>query len=265
MIVKKVNLSRAALIGCLMLGTVDWLGEEGRGAQADERRVTVMPYVIPLGFDGTSTVEGTEGDLEFGIDDYAETVEWGGYLRAEAWNDTGWAFVFDGGMTWLDKEFRQAGKRAGDATFRWGRFDLMVARRVVDKKVGKRAREQFAVDLFGGARTQYLRQELAPDSGGEVAGNATWVEPVIGGRLRRQISNVTTLLVEGDASGFGIGNASDLTWNLRAGADIELSDGLALRLMYNLTGIDYTKGGGSTKFGLDGVAQGPMLGVIFGF
>jgi hypothetical protein len=51
---------------------------------------------------------------------------------------------------------------------------------------------------------------------------------------------------------------------LRAGVDIEISGRLALRLLYNLTGIDYRKGSGSTQLGLDGVAHGPMIGLIFG-
>jgi hypothetical protein len=156
-----------------------------------------VPYLFLFGFDGT------EGDLDFGLDDFTDTVEWGGYIRVEVWNEETWTLIFDGGMTWLDDDFKLSGGEKGEATFRWGKFDLMVARRLVDKKVGRRNRDRFTIDAFGGLRAQHLRQELKLDSGGESGDNATWLEPVVGGRVRRQASSIVTLLAEGDASGFG--------------------------------------------------------------
>lgn len=262
---KKLTVSRAALLGFVMLGAANCLGQETPAMKVREWSGSIVPYLYLFGFNGTVTVDGTEGDVDAGIDQLLDNLRWGGYLRAEVWNEETWGVVFDGGMTWLEEDFKEAGITTAEASFRWGRFDLMAAYRLVNKLVGRRNRDRLAIDAFGGLRTQYLRQELRRETGEREGDNATWVEPVVGARVQRQVSTVVTLLGEGDASGFGIGNASNLTWNLRGGADIAVSGRLTFRLMYNVTGIDYSTGSGSDKFGLDGIAHGPMLGLVFNF
>ena len=51
-------------------------------------------------------------------------------------------------------------------------------------------------------------------------------------------------------SGFSIGSATDLTWNLYAGVDWRFSPSFDLKLGYRLLDIDYDNGSGSDEFGL---------------
>lgn len=65
----------------------------------------------------------------------------------------------------------------------------------------------------------------------------------------------------GDVGGFGIGDASDLTWNLVAGVTYQVSECMDLRAGYRTLDIDYNSGGGPDEFGLDTRFHGPILGM----
>ena len=64
-------------------------------------------------------------------------------------------------------------------------------------------------------------------------------------------------------AGFGIGSASDLEGSVTAGAGWEATDWLMLKLGYRYYYIDYSRGCGSDKFGIDGNMQGAYLALTF--
>ena len=72
-------------------------------------------------------------------------------------------------------------------------------------------------------------------------------------------------LVAADVGGFGIGNASDITCNAAVILGLALGKTVDMKLGYLATYIDYSRGSGTSEFGLEGVLHGPLVGVTFRF
>jgi hypothetical protein len=118
-------------------------------------------------------------------------------------------------------------------------------------------------DVYGGARVNYLSSDLSidrpvlPDT--NVSQSKTWVDPIIGLRVNRNLSEKLFLRGVADIGGFGI--ASDLTWQAYVALGYRLSDQSALSIGYRGIGTDYTDGG----FGYDVISHGLLLGFEYKF
>ncbi len=71
--------------------------------------------------------------------------------------------------------------------------------------------------------------------------------------------------VRADASGFGIGSASNLTWSLNAGGSWHFTPAFDLKFGYRLIDLDYDNGSGVNEFGLDLRMHGPYIAATFRF
>jgi opacity protein-like surface antigen len=239
----------------------------------DEWDVNVQPYIwIPASIKGDSTVSGSTASLDLSfsdvIDDFDKIFAVTG--RVEAWKGD-WGIIFDGMYVTLESEFEVqpfTGPRQMDVT-------VEVDQALVDLAVGWRAYEQpldaadpdgprLRFDVIGGMRYQYLKQEidLSPTTLGT---SKDWVEPMIGGRASIRLNDTWTIAARADASGFGIGSASELTWSLVGGVDITFSPTFDLKLGYRLLDIDYDNGSGADEFGMDVRMHGPYIGASFRF
>lgn len=110
------------------------------------------------------------------------------------------------------------------------------------------------------------------------SGKRDWVDPVIGGQLRAPLTEFVNLAVRGDFGGFGIGTASDFTWNIEAVTEWQCSDCLQLHLGYRVLDIDQQQGTDapprdrfpnlprlSDRFVYDVQMRGPIARVVFEF
>ena len=77
------------------------------------------------------------------------------------------------------------------------------------------------------------------------------------------LSERVTLVVRGDAGGFGVG--SELTWNLVGNVQYHLSRTVSLGMGYRALSIDYEQGSGTDHFRYNMIMHGPALGVAFRF
>ena len=122
-------------------------------------------------------------------------------------------------------------------------------------------------DFLAGGR--YARLEAGIKIGGgplggvDVERDVDWIEPFVGGRLRLTLSERVTLVVRGDAGGFGVG--SELTWNLIGNVQYHLSRTVSLGMGYRALSIDYEQGSGADRFRYDMIMHGPALGAAFRF
>lgn len=139
-----------------------------------------------------------------------------------------------------------------------------------------------ALDLYGGARFWWQRAEarLSLDAGVTIAdlvierdaalaasGDVTWLDPLIGLRLRYQLSPDAELTLRGDVGGFGLG--SDFSWQTIATANwtfsrTEYADWSAM-LGYRALYVDFETGSGRRQYGYDMLMHGPILGVTARF
>jgi opacity protein-like surface antigen len=65
--------------------------------------------------------------------------------------------------------------------------------------------------------------------------------------------------------GFGIGSASDLTWQILGGMDYKFTKNIILNMGYRYVDLDYSHGSGADEFGIHLKAQGPIMGLTIIF
>lgn len=106
--------------------------------------------------------------------------------------------------------------------------------------------ESTALDVIGGAR--YLKMDVEADiegslfgQSGEVqrSGDKDWVDPYIGLRVQRPLSEKWAFTGYGDVGGFGVG--SDFTWQVAVGLDYAFSKSVTGKFGYRYLNIDYDK------------------------
>ena len=96
------------------------------------------------------------------------------------------------------------------------------------------------------------------------SGTLEWVDPVVGGRIRREISAGKELSLEGDVGGFGAG--SEFSWQVVAAYGYDtmfLGMPLHAVLGYRALSVDFSETGAHGKNGIDAVLHGPLLGATF--
>lgn len=135
-----------------------------------------------------------------------------------------------------------------------------------------------AFDVLGGARYWYqeanLSLELARtidssdlDLAGGLAiarsGSVSWLDPVIGARVRYAMAPGHELFLRGDIGGFGVG--SDFSWQAIGGYsfDFGIYNGTTFSgvIGYRALSVDYTQGEGRRRYQFDAIQHGPIFGI----
>ena len=232
-------------------------------AGADDWDFIVAPYVLAPSISGDASLGRVEGaDVEIDPGDILENLELGAMLHLEARHSSNFGI-------YLDYSFMKLGDSAS------GPRDFIN----LDADVFQGALEAYGTyriesgpnffDLYSGVRWWYIDLEVtATGPRGndlELDRDESWVDPVIGVRWIRQLSDNFRVLVAGDVGGFGA--ASDFTWSAMGGVDLAFTDNLSGVLAYRALGVDYDDGakGSSDRFEYDTITQGPMLGMVFSF
>ena len=139
-----------------------------------------------------------------------------------------------------------------------------------------------AFDVYAGARTWWQRGKLDLALSGSVntadltltaernlsaEANVSWVDPVVGARIRHQFAPRWDLVVSGDIGGFGAG--SKFSWQAVGALAYEVSRSKSVSwsgmLGYKALSVDYSKGSGLSHYEFDMVIHGPILGLVARF
>ncbi|MCJ7582765.1 MAG: hypothetical protein MUP98_19785 [Candidatus Aminicenantes bacterium] len=244
--------------------------------------IRLIPYFWMPSLDAEGTVGGPLGgslsgnvDLSFGdVLDYLDFTAMG---RVEAWKGK-WGLIFDGLFMNLSADGSFQGSRGLtnfnlDADVRLGMADFALAYRLIENRFGKNCQQRLAFEPYGGLRYGYLREKIdlnitiagVGSVGRTIGSSEDWVEPFVGGRVIWDLNNKWSLNIRGDAGGFGIGSASDLTWQIAGGVDYKISKNMIFNAGYRYVELDYSRGSGSDKLGIDLRAKGPVLGLTILF
>jgi predicted porin len=224
-----------------------------------------------------STISGLSGSVDLSFNDVMDYLDMAAMGRVEVWKGK-WGFTFDGLYMALEASESFQGRRglvdfSVDADVRLGMADFGLAYRIYEQRFGNDNEQRFTFEPYGGLRYGYLKQKIdlnvdIPGVGsvGRTLGTSEdWVEPFIGGRLIWDLNNKIALNVRGDAGGFGIGSASDLTWQIAGGVDYKFSKNMILNAGYRYVELDYSHGSGSNEFGTHLKAYGPFIGLTITF
>jgi hypothetical protein len=237
--------------------------------------VTVAPYIWFASLDSTNTVNGLSGHTDLSFNEVLDIAQMSFNARAEARKGP-WGLLFD--VTYMDLEDELKGTRSPvnyrfDETIRNLASDFAVSYRVYERSFGLELKRKMAIDPYVGVRYGYLKQEVklnvaipnVGSQGATLGGSEDWVEPFVGGRILWEISEKVSAGIRGDIGGFGIGSASDLTWNAVVWLGYRMTDRIDLGLGYRILDLDYSRGSGASEFGLDVRADGPLVGVSIRF
>ena len=133
------------------------------------------------------------------------------------------------------------------------------------------AKRTIGVDALIGAR--YWKQDLGvelstpllPGRGLPLASSEEWWDPYVGARLRWDVAKRWMVSLYGDVGGFGLGDASELTWQIQGGVGFRLTRQFHVFLGYRVLDLDRTTGSGATKNGTTTSQHGPLLGAGIAF
>jgi hypothetical protein len=244
---------------------------------SDDLDIRLIPYFWAPSVEADATVDGLAGSVDLSFRDIADYLDFAAMGRVEVW-DGKWGLAFDGLFMNLTEDRGFQGSRGVtafnlDVDARLGMADIGLMHRLFETRFGSGNAQRLAFEPYGGLRYGYLRQRI--DLNTNIAGVGTagrtvgtsedWVEPFVGGRVVWDLNDRLAISVMGDAGGFGIGSASDLLWQFSAGVNYRLSDTAFLNAGYRIVDLDYSRGSGSSEFGVDLQAKGPFLGMTILF
>lgn len=234
---------------------------------------------IPVSINGTSTVDGGAVDLDMGLSDALDLLQFAISGRGEAWrqraaNDgSAFGFVLDAQYVNLGLSNQGIGPAGGGtvkADIRQGIIDAAVGYRFPSIATGSGPDQRLEFDVTAGARYNYIRQKIQVIPGlpapftQNLGGDKHWVSPMIGARANFHFNDRWNLVVRGDMSGFGV-SGEDLSWSLNGIAGYKFTEKATFRFGYRVYDIDYSDGEGANKFAYDVTQHGPFLGLSYKF
>ena len=138
------------------------------------------------------------------------------------------------------------------------------------------------IDLYGGARGWWQKGsaslalagtvnigDLTRNADGTVSasGSVSWIDPIVGARLRHQLAPGIGLIASADVGGFGVG--SKFSWQILAAInyDFYVSKSVTWSGMvgYKALHVDYSQGSGISQYEYDMTMYGPIFGITARF
>ena len=263
------------LILVFMLVCTSAYADDG-SSDSDKWQFAISPYGFLPGLDGDLTVAGQTVSADLSFSDILDNFDVVAFSNRVTARKGKLDIIFDISYISLETDVNLStvippGSIGANVKVKYLNMDFGVAYRVVDTKIsGKR----LWIEPLGGLRYVYFEEKIGLDvdvtlpppggpksKGATLGGDENWIEPFVGGRMGIALSEKFTFLLRYDASGFDIGDASKLTWNLVTGFDYRFSQRASAKFGYRFQGFDYMTGSGADNFGADVNFDGPMLGV----
>lgn len=243
-------------------------------AEAEEWRFELTPYFWAADADvDASTLKGRTVSGEADFEDILELLDFGGFLRFEAWKND-WGLMVDGMYMDLGTEADMkvlALRINADVDMKFGNVDFSITHRF---DLLKKNQKRFLwFDPIVGVRYSYLKQDIDLTFAGPIIGETAreikdsegWFEPMVGARVGLNLTDRLTIGVRGDAGGFYVGEGSNLTWNLFAGVGYKPWKHVSLKAGYRILDIDYERGSGTNELALNAQFKGPAAGFTIHF
>ena len=252
-----------------------------------------MPYLWALGLNGRSTAKGETIDTNLSFIDLltkvsAPPLEFG--LRFEAQNgpfavygDYFWAQLHASGSALAQRSPFTGVSLTADATghlkftvkailegggayevARWagGSADSFTA---IDALAGLRywnVSANIGLDITGALNVPLLGLTEVGQRAFDTTGDLSWVDPLVGLRIRQQLGADDQFQLKGDIGGFGAG--SKISWQAVGAYTHDFQfNGLNCQSMigYRALEVDYSQGSGTHQAGLNAVLHGPIVGL----
>ena len=225
---------------------------------ADDWKYSIEPYLLGASINGDATLGRAAGvPVDVSTEQILENLETAFMLNFEARFDNGWGFILDYGLMDLGADTTVGFGGVVSASVRQAITEVIATRRL-DVAAGR-------LELLGGVRwwDNRVRGSFDPSVGnGSLSAeiNEDWVDPFVGLRWTRGLSDRWQIRLRGDVGGFGVG--SDFSWNANAALFFRMSERMFLDLGYRALYVDYANDKPSDEgaFAYDTTTHGPILG-----
>jgi len=235
------------------------------GAETTEGwKFRITPYIWGAGTSGDITTNGEVSDFDSSFGDVLKNLTMGAMARGVATNGP-WGIFIDG--LWINlKDLSETPNGDLTARIRMGFVTLGGAYRLAEIPLGNSEDTSvLSFEVNVGGRYTIMWSELEPQWQPNVTSDSDWIDPVIGGRIIARLPAGFSIFTRGDIGGFGIGSASDLTWNLEGGLDYRVSELISIAAEYRCLSIKRYQGNGTDRNGINMKLMGPAVGVSFIF
>ena len=141
--------------------------------------------------------------------------------------------------------------------------ELTMSTAAVTYRVYKAPAKDRFVDVYGGVRAYDVSLSFMNSRrfGRDLEADASWIDGLIGLRGETALGRGFSVSGFADAGGFGIGESSELTWEVYGEVNYDFSERWRALLGYRYMSIDYN----STDLTMDVDIYGPLFGVAFSF
>lgn len=258
---------------------------------------SLTPYAWLTALNGSSTVRGRTTDIDASFADILDNTQFPkGLFQLAAFGEARygrWAVLLDAAyMKMALGRSLMASRTVDDVNAGVGAglgltIEMVVVEAALAYEVARwngltAPDSTTAFDLYAGARAWWQRGKLDLALSGSVntadltltaernlsaEASVSWVDPVVGARLRHHFAPRWDLVVSGDIGGFGAG--SKFSWQALGALAYEFSHGNSVSwsgmLGYKALSVDYSKGAGLSHYEYDMVMHGPVLGVVARF
>jgi hypothetical protein len=234
--------------------------------------VVVAPYLWGQSVTGDVTIAGTTESVDVPFRDILSMLNIGLMGVVEA-RYKRWILVVDGVGALLEDE-GSVGLLGYDVDTSMATVTVSGGYRVFS---GPRTRffrvppeanpKNLDVDLLVGGRYWYLRNQIDLSLGGitlppSFTLQEDWVDPIVGARIRAQLSERFSLQLRASVGGFGVGSASEFTWGALAAVGWKFGRRWTAFGGYRALAFDRDFGGTNN---MNLTFHGPLLGVSYRF
>jgi hypothetical protein len=233
-------------------------------AEPDDWKFEVTPNLLAVGMNGTLGVNGVTTNVDASFSDIWNNLD-AAFLALFTAQKGRWSFGLEGVYMKLEESGLKTltGPR-GERSVN-GQLDATTSLFVGVGSVGYRVLdEKTKVDLVGALRytnlnadmdvkVQFTSAVVFPGGDSSASGSASWIDFVIGARVRYPIVDNVSLVGYADVGTGG----SDLTYQFLVGVNWEFSEVFAAKVGYRYLSWDYEKEG--TVWDMS--ASGPYLGL----
>jgi len=239
-----------AVAGLVLLGVT---AEVRAQAAPDEWNVTVAPYLMAAGMNGTAGVGRLESDVDMSASDIFSNLQFGfmGYFEAMKGK---WGVGAD--IIWMALGTSTEKPVSANVDVNQGGFTFLALRRLSP-----------AVDLRAGFTINTIQPTIKFKTlNRERSGDATWVDPMVGLKLHTpDTGGRWRFALIADVGGFGVGAKIDL--NVMPTGLLRITDRAGLAFGYRWIYLNYEKDetDDTRRLLYDVTSSGPFVGFVFKF
>ena len=200
-------------------------------AEEDVMEYELTPYIWGAGLSGDMGIRGRKFKVDKSFQELFESFDGGGAFAFEA---RGNKFGFLGSITYA--------RTKDSESFRGVNVDVISESTIGEAALTYRVQGPGLFQIYAGLRTFKVKAEI--DSNVDLLDleeSKSWVDPIVGLRMRFALNQALSLVLIGDIGGLGV--SSDLVWNLIYGMRYDFNDRFFVTGGGRSMGVDYTDGG----------------------